>query len=241
MNIPGLLFGSAKSMLHGIALVLAVLSLCCSGAFSQDATQLKWEMLVPQTEPLANSPDQLPFEQQEALRSMLYWKGHPSGDVDEELALQRDEAKKRVDAEREDLAKQDVDLDALYEQYVAWASEVERRGTLTEQKYDGERVAIAGYLLPLDFDPAGTTEFLLVPFFGACIHEPPPPPNQIIYLKSSTPYAPAALFEGVMITGMMRVQSEKKELFFMDGSDEVASGYLLDAESIVPYQGDSGG
>lgn len=241
MKLPGFLFGSAKSVFHCIALVLAVLSLGCGGALSEGATQLKWEMLVPQTEPLASFPDELPFEQQEALRSMLYWKGHPSGDVDEDLALQRNEAKKWVDAERENLAKQGVDLDALYEQYVAWATEVERRGTLTEQKYDGERVAIAGYLLPLDFDPAGTTEFLLVPYFGACIHEPPPPPNQVIYLKSSAPYAPAALFEGVMITGMMRVQSEKKELSFVDGSDEVASGYLLEGESIVPYQGDSGG
>jgi len=241
MNIPGFLFGSAKSMLHGIALVLAVLSLGCGGAFSQDATQLKWEMLVPPTEPLANFPEELPFEQQEALRNVLYWKGHPSGDVDEELALQRDEAKKKADAERENLAKQGVDLDALYEQYIAWATEVERRGTLTEKTYDGKRVAIAGYLLPLDFDPAGTTEFLLVPYFGACIHEPPPPPNQVIYLKSSTPFVATSLFEGVMITGTMRVQSEKKDLSFVDGSSEVASGYLLEGESIVPYQGDSGG
>lgn len=241
MKISGFLFGSAKSMLRGIALVLAVLSLGCDGAFSKDVTQLKWEMLVPPMEPLAYSPDQLPYEQQLALRNMLYWKRRPSGDVDEELARQREEAKKRVDAERENLAKLGVDLDALYEQYVAWATEVERRGTLTEQKYDGERVAIAGYLLPLDFDPAGTTEFLLVPYFGACIHEPPPPPNQVIYLKSSAPYAPAALFEGVLVTGIMRVQSEKKELSFVDGSGEVASGYLLEGESIVPYNGDSGG
>ncbi|MFP3467730.1 DUF3299 domain-containing protein, partial [Leifsonia sp. SIMBA_070] len=96
------------------------------------------------------------------------------GDLEGELALQREEAKKSVDTKRENLAKQGINLDALYAQYVAWATEVERRGTVIEQKYDGERVAIAGYLLPLDFDPAGMTEFLLVPYFGACIHEPPP-------------------------------------------------------------------
>ncbi|NGN44732.1 DUF3299 domain-containing protein [Mesorhizobium sp. CGMCC 1.15528] len=149
-------------------------------------------------------------------------------------------SQKRVDADRETLSKQGVDLDAIYERYVAWATEVERRGTLTEKTYDGKRVAIAGYLLPLDFDPAGTTEFLLVPYFGACIHEPPPPPNQVIYLKSSTPFAATSLFEGVMITGTMRVQSEKKDLSFVDGSSEVASGYLLEGESIEPYQGDEG-
>ncbi|MEI5682681.1 DUF3299 domain-containing protein [Mesorhizobium sp. CCNWLW179-1] len=197
-------------------------------------------MLIPPTEPLANFPEGLPSEQQEALRSVLYWKGHPSGELSEEFALQRDEAKKRVDADRETLSKQGVDLDAIYERYVAWATEVERRGTLTEKTYDGKRVAIAGYLLPLDFDPAGTTEFLLVPYFGACIHEPPPPPNQVIYLKSSTPFAATSLFEGVMITGTMRVQSEKKDLSFVDGSSEVASGYLLEGESIEPYQGDEG-
>lgn len=240
MNIPGFLVGIVQSTFQGIALVPAVLSLGCSGAFSQGAIQLQWEMLVPPMEPLANSPDQLPLEQQEALRSMLYWKGHPSGDLEGELALQREEAKKTVNTKRENLARKGVDLDALYVKYVAWATEVERRGTLTEQKYDGKRVAITGYLLPLDFDPAGTTEFLLVPYFGACIHEPPPPPNQVIYLKSSAPYTPAALFEGVILTGTMRVQSEKKELSFVDGSDKVASGYRLESESIVPYQSDSG-
>ncbi|TPN75539.1 DUF3299 domain-containing protein, partial [Mesorhizobium sp. B1-1-5] len=72
-------------------------------------------------------------------------------------------------------------------------------------------------------------------------HEPPPPPNQVIYLKSTAPYAPAALFEGVMITGTMRVQSERKDLSFVDGSSEVASGYVLESESIEPYQGEGGG
>lgn len=235
------IFGNARSMLRGIALILAVLGLGCGAAFSEGATRLKWEMLIPPAGPLAFSPNELPLEQQEALRSVLYWKGHPSGEISEEFALQREQAKKRVDADREKLAKQGVDLDQLYEQYAAWAGETERRGTLTETKYDGQRVAIAGYLLPLDFDPAGTTEFLLVPYFGACIHEPPPPPNQVIYLKSSTPFAATSLFEGVMIIGTMRVQSEKKDLAFVDGSSEVASGYLLEGESIEPYQGDEGG
>ncbi|MBZ9704950.1 MULTISPECIES: DUF3299 domain-containing protein [unclassified Mesorhizobium] len=240
MKTSGFL-GNARSMLRCIALILAVLGAGCGAAFSEAATQLKWEMLIPPTEPLANFPDELPFEQQEALRNVLYWKGHPSGELSEEFALQRDEAKKRVDADREKLAKQGVDLDALYERYVAWATEIERRGTLTEKKLDGAQVAIAGYLLPLDFNPDGTTEFLLVPYFGACIHEPPPPPNQVIYLKSTAPYAPAALFEGVMITGTMRVQSERKDLSFVDGSSEVASGYVLESESIEPYQGEGGG
>ncbi|MET3582632.1 hypothetical protein ABID19_005694 [Mesorhizobium robiniae] len=241
MKTPGFFLGNARSMLHGIALILAVLGVGCGAAFGEDATQLKWEMLIPSTEPLANFPEELPQDQQEALRNVLYLKNYPSGEVDEELAYRRDEAKNRVEVDREKLAKQGVDIDALYERYLIWAGEIERRGTLTEKKYDGKRVAIAGYLLPLDFDPNGTTEFLLVPYFGACIHEPPPPPNQVIYLKSSAPFAATSLFEGVMITGTMRVQSEKKDLSFVDGSSEVASGYVLEGDSIEPYQNEEGG
>ncbi len=228
-------------MLRRTAAVLAVLGLSCGMAPSEGVPRLNWEMLVPAAQPLAFSPDDLPFEQQQALRDVMYWKGHPTGELEEEYALQRDEAKKRVDAARDRLATQGVDLDVLYDRYVAWATEIERRGTLTEAKFDGERVAIAGYLLPLDFDPAGTTEFLLVPYFGACIHEPPPPPNQVIYLKSATPYAATSLFEGVMITGTMRVHTARKDLSFVDGSSEVASGYLIEGETIEPYKGDGGG
>ena len=66
--------------------------------------------------------------------------------------------------------------------------------------------------------------------------EPPPPPNQIVYVKSSAPFALTSLFEGVMITGTMRVQSERKNLSFVDGSSEIALGYVLENGSIEPYQ-----
>jgi len=58
-------------------------------------------------------------------------------------------------------------------------------GDMTEQlkQLNGKLVKIPGYMVPLDDDAAGVTEFLLVPYFGACIHTPPPPPNQIVYVK----------------------------------------------------------
>lgn len=236
MMIPRFFFGNTRSVFRSITVVLAVLGFGCGAAFSEGATQLKWEMLIPPTAPLANFLEEVPLEQQEALRDFNYWKGYLSFEGVEQLAYQIEEAKKKVDANREKFAKQGVDIDALYERYLDWVGEVERRGTLTEKKLDGKQVAIAGYLLPLDFNPGGTTEFLLVPYFGACIHEPPPPPNQIVYVKSSAPFALTSLFEGVMITGTMRVQSEKKNLSFVDGSSEIALGYVLENGSIEPYQ-----
>jgi hypothetical protein len=241
MKTLGFFFGNTRSVFHCITLVLAVLGFGGGAAFSERATPLNWEMLIPPTDPLANFLEDVPLEQQEALRDFDYLQGYLAHESVEQLADQIDEAKRRVDANREKFAKQGVDIDALYERYLDWVGEVERRGTLTEKKLDGKQVAIAGYLLPLDFNPGGTTEFLLVPYFGACIHEPPPPPNQIVYVKSSAPFAVTSLFEGVMITGTMRVQSEKKHLSFVDGSSEVASGYVLEGDSIEPYQNEQGG
>jgi hypothetical protein len=235
MRPSGFFFANVRSVFHCIILVLVVLGAGCDAAFSERAIQLKWEMLVPPTEPLTNFVEDLPLEQQEALRDFNYLQGYLSFKGAEQLADQIDEAKKKVDANREKFAKQGVDIDALYQRYLDWVAEIEKRGTLTEKKFEGEQVAIAGYLLPLDFDPDGATEFLLVPYFGACIHEPPPPPNQVIYVKSSAPFAPTSLFQGVLITGTMRVQSERKDLSFVDGSSEIALGYVLENGSIKPY------
>ncbi|MEM8564443.1 MAG: DUF3299 domain-containing protein [Pseudomonadota bacterium] len=53
--------------------------------------------------------------------------------------------------------------------------------TEVRAEMDGARVRIPGFVVPLEFDEQqSVTQFFLVPYFGACIHMPPPPPNQII-------------------------------------------------------------
>src|SRR5690606_39942329 len=47
---------------------------------------------------------------------------------------------------------------------------------------DGKRVVIAAFIVPLEDDMQRADEFLLVPYFGACVHTPPPPPNQMVYV-----------------------------------------------------------
>lgn len=48
---------------------------------------------------------------------------------------------------------------------------------------DGKRVKIAAFIVPLEDDMQESDEFLLVPYFGACVHTPPPPANQMVYVK----------------------------------------------------------
>jgi hypothetical protein len=70
---------------------------------------------------------------------------------------------------------------------------------------DGAEVTIAGFITPLEFEGERITEFLLVPYFGACIHVPPPPANQIILVTEAHGVMPDNLFDPVTVTGVLRV------------------------------------
>ena len=93
------------------------------------------------------------------------------------------------------------------------------------KELDGKRVQIGGYIVPLDFEATKIKEFLLVPFVGACIHVPPPPPNQIIYVKAEKGVEISGSFDPVMVTGRL-----KTETAFTGLAD---AGYSLDAETVT--------
>ena len=78
---------------------------------------------------------------------------------------------------------------------------------------NGEYVKLAGFVVPLEFDfENGTfTEFLLAPYFGACIHVPPPPSNQIVHVKSPNPLEQKWLDDAVWVTGIMTTDSVDSE------------------------------
>ncbi len=66
-------------------------------------------------------------------------------------------------------------------------------------------VRIPGFIVPLEFDDDQTiTEFFLVPFFGACIHMPPPPPNQIIYVTYPEGFKLDVLYDPFWISGILK-------------------------------------
>ena len=89
---------------------------------------------------------------------------------------------------------------------------------------DGKRVRIGGYVVPLDFEATNVKEFLLVPFVGACIHVPPPPPNQIIYVKSAKGFDVQGSFDPVYVTGTIKVASQYTGL--------AETGYSIDAGKV---------
>jgi len=92
---------------------------------------------------------------------------------------------------------------------------------------DGARVRLPGFVVPLDESPEGLRSFLLVPYFGACIHTPPPPANQIVLVRLAAPRKGLRSMDTVWARGTLRVDRGTSELG--------ASGYRLDAAGVEPY------
>ncbi|UIP27651.1 DUF3299 domain-containing protein [Photobacterium sp. TLY01] len=101
-----------------------------------------------------------------------------------------------------------------------------RMGTVRPE-LDGSEVKIPGFVIPLEGDENTITEFLLVPYFGACIHVPPPPPNQIIYVKFPKGAPVQQLWDVVYVVGKLNVQTVEHEL--------AETGYLLHGTLIEEY------
>lgn len=69
---------------------------------------------------------------------------------------------------------------------------------------DGQAIKIPGFIVPLEFnDDQTTTQFFLVPYFGACLHMPPPPPNQIIFVEYPDGIQLESLTEPFWISGVL--------------------------------------
>ncbi len=78
---------------------------------------------------------------------------------------------------------------------------------------DGQRIRLPGFVVPLETDANQMAEFLLVPYFGACIHVPPPPANQTVHVLTADGAAyQGELFDTVWVEGRMRVEQFSNEL-----------------------------
>jgi len=94
---------------------------------------------------------------------------------------------------------------------------------------NGLQVKIPGYIVPLEVSEEGrTTEFLLVPYYGACIHVPPPPSNQIVHIFSEMGVRVEDLYQPYWIEGTMQVKASSSEL--------ADAGYQMEAEKIYAYE-----
>ena len=137
----------------------------------------------------------------------------------------------------EKLKSQGVDVEGLIAMRDKVIEERIAKTALANETLDGKSVRIPGYLLPLEFDEDRVVEFLLVPYVGACIHTPPPPPNQIVYVKTAEPYSSdGGLYTPVWVKGTMKTEKSESNLTLVDGTSGIPSSYLLEALSVELYE-----
>lgn len=78
---------------------------------------------------------------------------------------------------------------------------------------DGVQGRIAAFVVPLAHDEEGRiTELFLVPYFGACVHMPAPPPNQIIHAVPSEPLPPSDFWDPLWAVGTLKISRTRTEL-----------------------------
>ncbi|MEO7358873.1 MAG: DUF3299 domain-containing protein [Gemmatimonadaceae bacterium] len=102
------------------------------------------------------------------------------------------------------------------------------KATDSLKKLEGKLVRIPGFVVPLDDFQEDGAEFLLVPYYGACVHTPPPPPNQIVMVAMEGKKSiKMSLFDAVWMSGRLKIQSVE--------SPYGTVGYTLEGMKVEPY------
>ncbi len=136
------------------------------------------------------------------------------------------------------LIKEGIDVDGLLARRNEIRELRKKRGTSVVEELDGTSIKMPGYVLPLEYSGLNVTEFLLVPWVGACIHTPPPPPNQIVHvlLDEKDGFKSNSMYEPVWVTGEILTQASTRNLFLKDGSGDFSIGYRLSASLVERYK-----
>lgn len=215
-----------RGLLGGLFAILAI-----AASYAVDAPrQIMWRDLVP---PLAADSPFPKLTKQQALQL-------------QDIAGVRDRRERgekisAIDAEDEQgalrkLKEAGIDAENLLSRRKEITELRKQRAQSVVAELDGQVVRIPGYLLPLEFSGKEVTEFLLVPYVGACIHSPPPPPNQIVHVKADKPIANLAVFAPIWVTGKMTTTSAKKSLSLVDGAADIDIGYSMQASQVEAYK-----
>ena len=94
---------------------------------------------------------------------------------------------------------------------------------------DGKKIRIGGYPVPLESDAKGaSTLFFLVPYPGACIHVPPPPPNQLVLVRYPKGLKLDDIYTPLWVTGTLKVETVNNDL--------ADAAYALDAAQVRVVQ-----
>lgn len=222
-------------MLRKLGLLAAAFSfvwLALAETGNANVTRLvTWEDLMPEQVDLIDPFDSLNDDQRVELSVIIRAKRM----LELDLINETNSVAKDAEAYRLKLDAQGVDIDWYIRADEDFRKQVEIERQKTVPELNGAEVRLAGFVLPLEYEDNAVTEMLLVPFVGACVHVPPPPPNQMVYVKLEKPFKSARLYTPVYITGKLSTEGDTKSIYLTDGQSDVQFGYSMVGAGIELY------
>lgn len=109
-----------------------------------------------------------------------------------------------------------------------WNPIFDENATKLNETLNGAYIRMPGFIIPLEIGAEGVTDFVLVPYVGACIHTPPPPPNQLVFVTAKEPWPGDQLWDAVWVIGTMRTELQDTEI--------AQTGYSIMADSMEVYE-----
>lgn len=102
--------------------------------------------------------------------------------------------------------------------------------TRVVKTFENQAIRIPGFIVPLEgSEGQKVNEFFIVPYFGACIHMPPPPPNQIIFVKLDQGIQLDSLYDPFWFEGTLAIDTTESAMG--------TSAYRLEQVNVRPYEG----
>ncbi|NOD65659.1 MULTISPECIES: DUF3299 domain-containing protein [unclassified Ruegeria] len=182
---------------------------------------VSWDALVPSVEPYDDPFLEMKYEHKSDLRKILL------DQIAKEQGQNNPEASKAAEQARNRLDAAGLNADQLLEQRLVVMERREEESTGVTTRLLGAELTLDGYALPLSVTAGKVYEFLLVPWIGACIHTPPPLPNQIVHVSVPKGLILENRFQSIRLSGVLRHEPRVHKLFLVDGSTDIPVSYSM--------------
>lgn len=138
--------------------------------------------------------------------------GSQSVDLDDErLAMSHQSWDRLIPDRAYDWVPENPSLEEIYS--IDFQQKLESSGQLIDPTLDGETLRMGGFMVPLELDGDEVVSFLLVPEAGQCVHVPPPPVNQTVFVDATlNPATLRDLYQPIWVEGTVRASLGQTDL-----------------------------
>lgn len=215
-----------------LALILMTVLVTTGPLHASGAPVVRWDDLATSVEPYDDPFLNMSYETKSDLRDVMVMREAQS------QGRSIPNLENRGVAAYERLVTAGLDPDALLAQRLVVMERRREEATGVTSTFLDREVTLDGYVLPLGWEDGRVVEFLLVPWVGACIHTPPPAPNQSVHVSFPAGLELERQFQPFRLSGTLRHDAGVHRLFLIDGSRDIPVSYRLDQARIDGVPGD---